>query len=137
MICHPTPLTPSNIYCCNSNETKLECDGSWTALPKCLPSYFECLAEEGGGCCPTNTLCSPNGCITTTSPTTVGTPAGTATPTGLVTIVEVPAATVTMMKQGEVAQSGVGQKDAVLIKLCLPYSCVSFLGFVVVLMGFL
>jgi hypothetical protein len=122
MACYPTPLTPSNIYCCNSSETELNCDSSWTALPMCLPSYFACLAEEGGGCCPNNTLCSPNGCITTTGPATV---------------TESPAATATIMKQGEVAQNGVGRRDSVVVKLCLPYSCISFLVFIAALMGFL
>ena len=137
MTCHPTPLTNSKIYCCNSTETKLECDGSWIAPPRCMPSYNACLAEEGGGCCPMGTRCSPNGCITITGPTTVGGITGLEAPTDLVTVTEIPAATATGVKQGEVAQSGVGTKDSVVLKLCLPYSCVSFLVFMAALMGFL
>jgi hypothetical protein len=137
MSCRSTSLTPSKIYCCNANETDLVCEASWNALPKCLPSYFQCLEEEGGGCCPTNSLCSPNGCITTTGPTIINAPTGTTTPNLPITVTEVPAATATMLKQGEVAQSGVGPKDSVVIKLCLPYSCVSSLVFVAALMGFL
>jgi len=38
---------------------------------------------------------------------------GTATATGPVTVVEVPAATATIVKQGEIAQSGVGPKEDV------------------------
>jgi hypothetical protein len=137
MICHPTPYTKSNIYCCNSNKTSLDCDGSWTSSPKCMPTFFECLGLEGGGCCPTNTLCSPNGCITIRGPTTISSPTGSTTHTVPITVTEVPAATATLVKQGEIAQSGVGPKESVRLKLCLPYSCTAILVFIAALVGFL
>lgn len=138
MTCHPTHDTPSNVYCCDSNETALGCDRSWTERPRCLPNFFECLALEYGGCCPTDTLCSPNGCIKVTSPMTTS-PLITSTPTatGPVTVTEFPAVTATIVKQGEIVQSGVGVKEDVRLRLCLPYSCTAILVFVAALMGFL
>ena len=139
MSCRPTTLSSSDIYCCNSTWTHRECEGSGSALPKCSPSHFACLVQEGGGCCPLKSLCSPNGCIMTTGPTIISSLIATSTATfiGPVTVTEIPAATATIIKQGEVAQSGVGAKDSVVIKLCLPYSCISFLVFVAAVMGFL
>jgi hypothetical protein len=83
-----------------------------------------------------DTLCSPNGCISITKPTT-STPIPAATATGPVTVVEVPGATATIVKQGEVAHTGGGTKEDVRMSLCLPYSCTAILVFIAALMGFL
>jgi hypothetical protein len=131
MTCYPTTFTPSTIFCCSSTNSQSECqyEASPFNPPKCLPSSVECSAEAGGGCCPSELQCSPNGCVQVTGPSTTLLP-----PTqhdNPVTVIESPASTATMVKQGEVAQKGVGVRGSVVLKLCVPY----FSAWVLVCLG--
>ena len=108
----------------------------------------ECDRQTGGGCCPQGTICSPNGCIQISGPSIISssvaatgasspTPTlGDGGPTLMKTVTEQPAATATVVKDGEVAQSGV-RKDSVTLSLCLPYAMAWMLVCVAAVMGLL
>ncbi|PMD65993.1 uncharacterized protein K444DRAFT_701475 [Hyaloscypha bicolor E] len=140
--------------------SQFECQASESRPPKCLASLVQCSAETGGGCCPKNDLCSPNGCIHISTASIIGTSlnsttsdAGTATsgpvsisPSSMIngqvtpititnTVVEAPAATYTVTKEGEVAQIEKGSQGSVMSTLFVPYSSGWFLVLVAVLMG--
>jgi hypothetical protein len=159
MFCYPTPFTPSKIFCCNSTS-KSDCHSSNAYPPKCLNNTFECSKETAGGCCPHGTICVSNGCIEITGPSIIS-GSSTAKPTagsyvfsstivdgsaasgsGLMTVstftvTERPAATSTGVKQGEVAQNGVPQRDSVFLTLCLPHVSALVLVCIAAMMGFL
>lgn len=128
--------------------------------PKCLDGTTQCSANTGGGCCPPDTICTPNGCIETLSPSIVSaleTPASTvlgSTVSGLSsippnqadslttspvtkTITEAPAATVTNFKEGEVATPNMAKKVSVFYTFCLPYMTAWILVCVAAIMGML
>ncbi|TVY91280.1 hypothetical protein LAWI1_G002200 [Lachnellula willkommii] len=125
--CYPTTvdISPSRIFCCNSALNPSECLVSIHSPPVCVAGTTECSRETGGGCCPKDTTCSPNGCIQISGPYIISSSAvaigaspnpgagGTDATTPVTkTVTERPAATATVVKDGEVAQSGVG-KDSV------------------------
>ncbi|PMD23664.1 hypothetical protein NA56DRAFT_596098, partial [Hyaloscypha hepaticicola] len=62
-ICYEASFTLSGIFCCNASVSQFECQASESHPPKCLASLVECPAAAGGGCCPKDDVCSPNGCI--------------------------------------------------------------------------
>ncbi|KAL3425819.1 hypothetical protein PVAG01_02610 [Phlyctema vagabunda] len=62
MFCHPTELTPSEVFCCNATEES-RCDASSDNPPQCLPDSVQCPENVGGGCCGQETICTPNGCL--------------------------------------------------------------------------
>ncbi|TVY23234.1 hypothetical protein LHYA1_G007285 [Lachnellula hyalina] len=150
--CNPTTveISPSGIFCCNSALNPEGCFVSTHNPPVCMAGTTECSRETGGGCCPENTICSPNGCIhavpvwiISSSVVTVG--ASSLSPTSgaggteslatiTKTVTERPAATATMVKDGEVAQSGV-RKDSVI--LSFPYAIAWMLVCVAALMRLL
>ncbi|KAH6683315.1 hypothetical protein B0J14DRAFT_647538 [Halenospora varia] len=144
--CFATQNTPSQVLCCNATSLH-QCQDTSNGPPNCLPGTTQCSAETGGGCCPDHTVCSPNGCIRITGPSIINsTETGTATyiststmtsistiftqsgseSPALVTITrtitQIPAATATIVKQGEVAQQkGAGGKT-ILLSGEFPYS---------------
>jgi hypothetical protein len=160
-MCYEASFTLSGIFCCNASVSQFECQASESHPPKCLASLVECPAAAGGGCCPKNDVCSQNGCIhastasiigtslnstTTTdgsapsSSATVSPPSsgenGVGTPITVTnTIIEAPAATSTVVKEGEVAQIETGSKGSVMSILFVPYSSGWLLVLVAVLMG--
>lgn len=159
--CYEASFTPSGIFCCNSSASRFQCQASESRPPKCLESLVECSAEAGGGCCPKADVCSPNGCIhiatssilgalanSTTSAVESATPnagALSSSPSGTNemgtpitvtnTVIEVPAATSTVVKEGEVAQLGAGSKGSVVEALFVPYSSGWLFILVAALMG--
>lgn len=52
----------SGVYCCNATES-FDCHPSASKPPLCANGTSECSVKLGGGCCPSDTQCSPNGCI--------------------------------------------------------------------------
>jgi len=62
-VCHRTSTTLSDVFCCNSSAPASTCRSTITHPAKCLPHYFECHAELGGGCCPANYECYRTECI--------------------------------------------------------------------------
>lgn len=160
-MCYAGSFTLSGIFCCNASKSQFECQASESRPPKCLASLVQCSAETGGGCCPKNDLCSPNGCIHISTASIIGTSlnsttmdAGSATsgPVSISpssskingqgtpititnTVVEAPAATYTVTKEGEVAQIEKGSQGSVMSTLFVPYSSGWFLVLVAVLMG--
>ncbi|KAE9375577.1 hypothetical protein N431DRAFT_454203 [Stipitochalara longipes BDJ] len=160
-ICYEGSFTLSGVFCCNASVSQFDCQASESRPPKCLASLAECPVEAGGGCCPKNDICSPNGCIHILSASIVGislhsttSSAGSATGglgsasisssgtnsvgspiTITSTIVEAPAATSTVTKEGEVAQVGTGSKGSVVSAFFVPYSSAWLLVLVAVLMG--
>jgi hypothetical protein len=160
-MCYAASFTPSRIFCCNASKSQFECQASESRPPKCLSSLVQCSAETGGGCCPKNDMCSPNGCIHISTASIIGTSlnsttttAGSTTSSSTVvtssasknneegtpititnTLVEAPAATYTVTKQGEVAQIGKGSQASVISIFFGPYSSGWLLVLVAVLMG--
>ena len=53
------------------------------------------------------------------------------------TVTQIPAATATMVKEGEIAQNGAATRGSVVLTLYLPYSCAWVLVCVAALMGML
>ncbi|CAG8979313.1 hypothetical protein HYALB_00002436 [Hymenoscyphus albidus] len=158
--CFEAQFTPSMIVCCRSFSFS-HCDYSASKPPTCISGTIQCSADTGGGCCPVGTVCSPNGCIQVLSPSTVGTLAtsSSAVPGSVFpgsssqmlpsqagnpstspitkTITEAPAATVTKVKQGEVATAGVAKKVSMMYTLYLPYLAAWTLVCVAAIMGML
>ncbi len=139
MTCYKATYTPSGIFCCNSSASEFACEVSKIDRPKCMESLVQCSAETGGGCCPSESQCSPNGCIFVNSASTIsasptrsslqspsvtqskfsitGTPI---TITSTVTIA--PEATVTLAKEGEIAYPSSMAGRSLVTSLHLPYS---------------
>ncbi|PMD45200.1 hypothetical protein L207DRAFT_578136 [Hyaloscypha variabilis F] len=160
-ICYVGSITLSGIFCCNASVSQFDCQDSESHPPKCLASLVECPAETGGGCCPQDDICSPNGCIHILSVSTVGTSLDSTTTysesatsgpdsssisssgtnsVGLPititnTVIEAPAATSTLTKEGEVAQVETGSKGSVVSILFVPHSSAWLLVLVAVLMA--
>lgn len=126
MVCFPADLSPSGIVCCHDGDDNCEVTEDKPAI--CVEYTFPCTKEQGGGCCPQGTKCSPQGCTdvyiaapdlplpsppgtstltATTMPATpaMPTPGITAAPTDIATTAtKFPdAVTVTTIKFGEVA----------------------------------
>ncbi|KAI9055585.1 hypothetical protein LZ554_000531 [Drepanopeziza brunnea f. sp. 'monogermtubi'] len=150
MACYPAKFTPSGIFCCNDTKTSFDCEPSEDDPPKCIEGTVQCSEATGGGCCPSTKECSPNGCvhvlnasIISASPSTVESSSSVTkassivgTPIVFITVTEVPEATQTLAKVGEVMQAR-GSGDSIVMKLCVPYSTVYLLVGVAVLMGVL
>ena len=142
-VCHPSPFTFSNVYCCNATSSTATCAVTPSNLPTCPPSTFACSQSTGGGCCPTGLICTPNGCLEIHGPSTISvapsSSAGTPTEQSTVTIIESPASTATLAKEAEVAQEqeGAGAKDSVVFTLWNPYFSVWLLVCVAGVMGML
>lgn len=149
MACYPTDvdITPSSIFCCNSTSP-FDCLVSQANPPKCLAGTVQCSEETGGGCCPNATICSPNGCIQISGPSVISV-SGTAVETPLptlgnggspviltTTITERPAATATILKEGEVAPN-TAKTSQITMTLCLPYSVIWTLVCAAAVMGLL
>lgn len=162
MTCQSTDFTTSKILCCNSTSLDLPCQFDHLHPPQCPHSTFECAYLVGGGCCPIDTQCSPNGCIkfeqygnpilttytftaTVTSSialdglkesagTTTNHIAVSPTITDTVTISRLATPTTTAVKDGEVAQRGAGAHVA-RFGLCLKaFTCPSVDMFLLVAM---
>ncbi|KAH8687865.1 hypothetical protein BGZ60DRAFT_522504 [Tricladium varicosporioides] len=159
--CFASQNTPSQVLCCNATSL-YQCQDTSNSPPKCLSGTTQCSAETGGGCCPDHTVCSPNGCIQITGPSIINSTATeTAMPTSTSTttlfstittqgesnmpapvtitrtVTQIPAATATIVKQGEVAQQkGTGGKT-ILLSSELPYLTLWALIGVAFVMGLL
>lgn len=146
MTCYAASFTNSGTYCCNSTNSLFECEITKAHPPQCMTSLVECSKETGGGCCPSTLECTPNGCVhfnnasiisssytssapsssdsfqsthfsASTTSNSLGTPI-----TVTSTIFEAPAATVTLAKEGEIAQADVGAGgDSIVVNLWVPY----------------
>ncbi|CZT41414.1 uncharacterized protein RSE6_01150 [Rhynchosporium secalis] len=155
MACYRAKFTPSGIACCNSSITQFKCEPSENNPPTCIEGTVQCSEATGGGCCPSASECSPNGCIHVASasilnPTATsnvdpetGSPTATrnsqsheATPLSTVTVVQQPAATQTLAKSGEVMEAK-GTRESIVMTLCVPYSTAYLLVVVAALMGLL
>jgi hypothetical protein len=160
MACFTASFTPSHIVCCAN--TSSHCDYPDSKPPECLAGRIQCSADAGGGCCPEGTSCSPNGCIQALAPSIITSsqgPTQSVANTGPVvtspfsqpsqtmvessptiitqTLVEAPATTITVVKQGEVAQKGVAQRVTVFFNLYPPYMLIWALLCVTAIMGML
>jgi hypothetical protein len=150
MICYPSLITSSNVYCCNSSAPAAQCRESARQPPQCLPDTRRCTDATGGGCCPNSLICSPNGCIQIKESSIIGPSSSPQAVSGsesiksltavqtdpaTVTVTQIPAATVTMAKEAEVAQKGDGSKQSVILSFCVPYVSAWSLLCVAVLMG--
>jgi hypothetical protein len=60
MRCHETKWSPSGVYCSEEQDT---CSLSKKHAASCPADSVECGEEMGGGCCPRDTTCSPDGCL--------------------------------------------------------------------------
>ncbi|TVY47099.1 hypothetical protein LOCC1_G001742, partial [Lachnellula occidentalis] len=114
-------ISPSSIFCCNSAWNTSKCHVSKHDPPVCITGTTECSRDTGGGCCPKDTTCSPNGCIQilgpyiiTSSVTTIGAGGTNSLAPATKTITERPAATTTKVKDGEVVHSGVRKYSDIL-----------------------
>ncbi|KAL2071527.1 hypothetical protein VTL71DRAFT_12762 [Oculimacula yallundae] len=159
MACYRASFTPSGIYCCNSSISQFDCEPSKDNPPTCMDGTVQCSEATGGGCCPSVSECSPNGCIhvvsasilSTTATSAIGskttgthpTPSATrnsvspeGTPLSTVTIIQQPAATQTLAKSGEVMQAR-GAKGSIVTILSVPHSTACLLVGVAALMGLL
>lgn len=160
-MCYGGKFTLSGVFCCNASLSQFACEASESRPPQCLASLVECSEETGGGCCPKNDVCSPNGCIhistasiigTSLNSTTISAGSATSSPASVTssssgkngigtpititnTVVEAPAATYTMTKEGEVAQFETGSKGSAMSTLFVPYLSGWLLVLVAVLMG--
>ncbi|CZR53061.1 uncharacterized protein PAC_02939 [Phialocephala subalpina] len=146
MTCYAASFTNSGIYCCNSTHSLFECELTKAHPPQCMASLAECSSETGGGCCPSSLECTPNGCVHVNNASIISSPStvpissssgssqstqvsasttsnSLGTPiTVTSTIVQVPAATVTLAKEGEIAQASVGAGgDSIAVNLWVPY----------------
>ncbi|KAE8445668.1 hypothetical protein EG329_012965 [Mollisiaceae sp. DMI_Dod_QoI] len=160
MACFAASFTVSGIYCCNATDSEFKCQATKAHPPQCMASLVECSSETGGGCCPSALECSPNGCVHVnnasiiSSPTTIWPPSSsdssqsTQVPASVTsnslgipitvtsTIFQAPAATVTLAKEGEIAQAGVGAGSYSMIgNLWVPYSSVLFIVCIAIVMG--
>ena len=153
MTCYAATFTPSGIYCCNSTESPYNCEATVSNPPKCMVSLIECSEQAGGGCCPSALECSPNGCIhvnnasiissaTSSSGSSEGfhTPATASNSLGIpitvtTTIFQAPAATETVVKEGEIAQIDVGAGSvSIMVNLWIPYTTALFICCLAVVM---
>ena len=140
------------VLCCNASWSRFQCQASEAYPPKCLASLVACSPETGGGCCPKNDICSPNGCIhistasnsgvanhSTAAATSVSGTNTVGSPITITnTVTEVPAATYTVVKEGKIAQQkGTGSKGSVVSTLLVPYSSMWLLILVGIVMGML
>lgn len=160
MTCYAASFTNSGIYCRNSTNSEFECELTKAHPPQCMASLVECSPETGGGCCPSASECTPNGCVHVNNASIISSgssasstsnsggsqstqvPASTTsnslgTPITVTnTIFQAPAATVTLAKQGEIAQAGVGAGSySLVINLRVPYSCALFIVCIAGIMG--
>jgi len=164
MVCYEASFTVSGIYCCNSTDSVFQCQITKADPPKCMASLVECSSETGGGCCPSALECSPNGCVhvnnasmissvstiasTSNSGTSQSSQSNTQPPTSASsnslgtpitvtsTIIEAPEATVTLAKEGEIAQPRVGAGgDSIVVSFWSPYSTALFIVCIAGLMG--
>ena len=161
MACYRAKFTPSGIACCNSSADQFDCEPSEDNPPMCIKGTVQCSEATGGGCCPSKSECSPNGCIhvlsasivsashtdsasagdtsRSTSPTSSemhNTVSTVGTPLSTVTITQQPASTQTLAKAGEVMQAS-RSKGSIVMRLCVPYSTACLLVVVCGLMGLL
>lgn len=161
MACYPAKFTPSGIACCNSSADKFDCEPSEDNPPMCIEGTVQCSEETGGGCCPSASECSPNGCIhvvnasilsasptnsnsaddqfgstSATSAVTQNSVSAIRTPLATVTVTQQAASTQTLAKAGEVMQAG-GSRGSIVMKLCVPYSTACLLVGLAALMGLL
>lgn len=60
MRCHATTWSPSGVYCCEDDD---KCIVSKKHPATCIADTVECGHEMGGGCCPPDSICSPDGCL--------------------------------------------------------------------------
>ncbi|KAH7350962.1 hypothetical protein BKA65DRAFT_593811 [Rhexocercosporidium sp. MPI-PUGE-AT-0058] len=161
MACYRVKFTPSGIACCNSSANQFDCEPSEDNPPICIEGTVQCSEATGGGCCPSASECSPNGCIhvvsasildatptssdlsgadsevaSQTSSATRNSVSAAGTPLSTVTVTQRPAATQTLAKAGEVMQAR-GTRGSVVMTLCVPYSTACLLVGVAALMGLL
>ncbi|KAK0108429.1 hypothetical protein ONS95_003234 [Cadophora gregata] len=161
MACYRAKFTPSGIACCNSSADKFDCEPSEDNPPTCMKGTVQCSEATGGGCCPSVSECSPNGCIhvvsasilgasptdsssandvsesaLSTSSVTRNSMSAVETPLSTVTVTQQPASTQTLAKAGEVMQAR-GSKGSIVMALCVPYSTACLLVGVATLMGLL
>lgn len=61
--CHKSTTTNSGVICCLGNEDCSTSAREPIAQAFCPPNTVACPAEALGGCCPTLSQCSPNGCL--------------------------------------------------------------------------
>ena len=161
MACYRAKFTPSGIACCNSSADQFDCEPSEDNPPMCIKGTVQCSEATGGGCCPSKSECSPNGCIhvlsasivsashtdsasagnTSRSPSPTSsemhnTVSTVGTPLSSITITQQPASTQTLAKAGEVMQAS-RSKGSIVMRLCVPYSTACLLVVVCGLMGLL
>ena len=164
MYCHgPTLYTLSGIFCCNATSPT-KCHVSKENSPQCPKNTFQCTAASGGGCCDNGTICTPNGCVKILAPSIISDDPTTKSKstasaytdktligngnaeftTGSViisTVTERPAATITKVKQGEVAQdilpNGGAHQYSFFTNLYLSYVCTTLVVLMALLMGVL
>ena len=161
MGCYRAQFTPSGIACCNSSANQFDCEPSEDNPPTCMKGTVQCSEATGGGCCPSASECSPNGCIhvvsasilnafptspnlsdvdsesaSQTSSVTRNSVNAIGTPLSTVTITQRPAATQTLAKAGEVMQAR-GTRGSIVMTLSVPYSTACLLVGVAALMGLL
>ena len=136
-------MTFSGIFCCNAT-TPYDCQLSEVNPPKCMDSLIQCSKATGGGCCPSVQECTPNGCVHVSPASTIfpasnisvtsysGTPSNSSSTqyntdsSGMMvtvtnTIIEQPAATQTLAKEGEVAQLTNDSRGSTAISSYIPY----------------
>ncbi|KAH8599308.1 hypothetical protein B0O99DRAFT_613531 [Bisporella sp. PMI_857] len=136
MTCYHTAATVSQVFCCKINKPDDDCAAGLEGPPKCMPGTRECSDATGGGCCPSDTHCSPNGCIQIKKPSIIGS-SPTAVGSTVVTITENPASTATLPKEGEVGQvAGVGRAFE-FSTCCVPWLVLFLIASVACLMNLL
>ena len=111
----------------------------------------QCSKLTHGGCCPQNTICTPNGCVRIIAASVISVETTTysslfsvldgseVTKTGEATInvTERPAATTTGVKYGEVLPPSSSAGQSIFVAFCLPYTLAALLVIVALMTGFL